>query len=639
MQTLSTRKRLGSLLLSIGLACMAGWLGAATNAPPPTTLPSAAVAPHRDPQFHVNMQQAVGYLASDELEGRRVGTPGLQKAADYIADAFSRLGLKTVPGFDGYFQPFKMITRVDPDAAKTSLAINDRQLKLGDDYIPLRASAEETARGPVVFAGYGISNPARRYDDYANIDAKGKIVLVMRFEPQDKEGKSRFGDKDNEWSVDATIPQKVRVATDHGAAGIILVDPPLHHADEGMISFRSSFPFGSKVPLMQVSDTVADVMLKDGGLPDVKTLESRIDPDLKPASAELKGVSVTMSFGIHRTEAQVENVAALLPGEGPHANEYVIIGAHYDHLGHGGPGSLAPWSHGIHHGADDNASGTAAMLELADRFAHLGPQPRSLIFIAFTGEEQGLIGSSYFVGHPPIPLKDVAAMLNLDMVGRVRNEKLLLGGEGTATAFPELVRKADEGLPLKLGEFEKGGFGPSDHMSFARKKIPVLFFFSGLHMDYHRPTDTADKINYHGMDEVVDLGVKLIEELTTMPRQQYDGRYDAQSMLHMAGIGASGSGSTHGGSASFGTIPDYSQPDDSKDGMRVGGVVPGSPADKLGVKEGDLMLEFNGTPIGNKMDYTMALGKARPGQKVTIKLKHNGQPMEVQATLAARKSD
>jgi hypothetical protein len=617
------------------LPCVIATSAIAATSVQPMTMP--AIAPDRDPQFHVDMRGAVEYLASDELEGRMVGTPGIQKAADLIADDFSKLGLKTLPGWAGYFQPFKMVTRVDPDRAKTSFSINDNALKLEDDYTPLRASAESAVSAPVIFAGYGISDPAKKYDDYANLDAKGKIVLVMRFEPQDKDGKSRFADKDNEWSTDATIPQKVQVAIDHVAVGVILVNPPLHHGDDAMISFRSSFPFGSKVPLMQVSDAVAESMLKDGGQPDLKKLESQINSDLKPNGGELKGVSAKMSFGIHRTEAQVENVAAILPGEGPHADEYIIVGAHYDHLGHGGPGSLAPWSHGIHHGADDNASGTAAMLELADRFSHLGPQSRSLVFIAFTGEEEGLIGSSYFVSHPPIELKDVIAMLNLDMVGRVSKEKLLLGGEGTASAFPGLIEKADEGLPLKLGEFEKGGFGPSDHMSFARKKIPVLFFFSGLHMDYHRPTDTADKINYKGMDEVVELGTKLVEELSTMPRQQYDGKYDASSMLHLAGIG--NGGSTHGGSASFGTIPDYSQPDDSKDGMRVGGVVPGSPADKLGLHEGDMMTEFNGTAIGNKMDYTMALGKAKPGQTVKIKLVRSGKPVEVEATLAARKSD
>ena len=631
------RSSLGSVLSRCAIAI---WIiaesGFAATSVQPTTLPSVA-GPHPDPQFHVSMKDAVNFLASDELEGRKVGTQGLQKAADYIADDFGKLGLKTVPGLDGYFQPFKMITRVDPDSTKTMLVMNDRQLKLGDDYTPLRASAENEVQAPVVFAGYGISNSTRHYDDYAKLDVKGKIVLLMRFEPHDKAGRSRFAAKDDQWSTDATIPQKVQAAIDHGAVGVILVNPALHHDDEELISFRSSFPFGSKVPLMQVTGAVADSMLKQGGAPDLKTLQSRIDTDLKPDGAELKGVTARMSFGIKRTEAQVENVAALLPGEGPHANEFVIIGAHYDHLGHGGPGSLAPWSHGIHHGADDNASGTAAVLEMADRFAHLGPQPRSLVFIAFTGEEEGLIGSSYFVNHPPIPLNDTIAMLNLDMVGRVSKEKLLLGGEGTAALFPELVQKADEANPLKLGEFEKGGFGPSDHMSFARKKIPVLFFFSGMHMDYHRPTDTADKINFKGMDEVVDLGVKLVQELSTMPRQQYDGKYDTQSMLHMAGIGSSGS--THGGSASFGTIPDYSQPDDSKDGMRVGGVVPGSPADKLGIHEGDMMTEFNGTSIGNKMDYTMALGKARPGQTVKITLTRGGKAMDVQATLAARKSD
>lgn len=597
----------------------------------------AAVAPHPDSSFHISMHDVVYYLASDELEGRKVGTPGLQMAADYIADDLSKLGLKTIPGFDGYFQPFKMVTRVDPDQSRTKLAVNDRTLKLGDDYTPLRASAESEVTAPILWAGYGITDSARHYDDYAKLDARGKIALLMRFEPENKDGKSRFAAKNDQWSTDATIPQKVQTAIDHGAVGVILVNPAVHHDDDGMISFRTSFTFSSKVPLMQVTPAVADSMLKGGGQPDMKTLQARIDSDLKPDSAELKNISATMSFGIHRIEAQVENVAAMLPGTGPHANEYVIIGAHYDHLGHGGPGSLAPWSHGIHHGADDNASGTAAMLEIADRFAHLGPQPRTLIFMAFTGEEEGLIGSSYFVRHPPIDLHEVIAMLNLDMVGRMSGQKLLLGGEGTAAAFPELMQKADEGLPLRLGEFEKGGFGPSDHMSFASKKIPVLFFFTGMHMDYHRPTDTADKINFKGMAEVVDLGVKLVEELSTMPRQQYDGKYDSQSMMQMAGI--SSSGSTHGVSASFGTIPDYSQPDDSKDGMRVGGVVPGSPADKFGVHEGDMMTEFNGTPIGNKMDYTMALAKAHPGQSVKVKLTHDGKPIDVQATLAARKSE
>jgi hypothetical protein len=597
-------------------------------------MPSAVLAPHRDPQFHIDMKETVEFLASDQLEGRLIGTPGIEKAADYIAGDFSKLGLETLPGLKGYFQPFTMITRVDPDPAKTTLVVKGNTLKLDDDFIPLRASGEGTADGELVFAGYGISDKARKYDDYANITAKGKIVLVMRYEPQDAKGKSRFADKDDDWSADATIPQKVQTAVDQGAVGVILVDPPIHHGDEGLIPFSRRYPFGAKVPVIQVKPGVADALLKEGGQRDLKAVESQIDESVQPHGAALTDVSAHISTGIKQTSKQVENVAALLPGTGPNAGEYVIIGAHYDHLGHGGPGSLAPWSHGIHHGADDNASGTTAMLELADRFAHLGPQPRSIVFLAFTGEEEGLIGSQHFVSHPPIPLDKVIAMLNLDMVGRLKDEQLLIGGKGTAANFPDLVATADEGLPLKLGEFGKGGIGPSDHTSFALKKIPVMFFFTGLHMDYHRPTDTADKINYDGMGQIVQLGVRVIKAMTTMPRQQYNGSYDAAGLLQLTG---STTQPSHGGRASMGAIPDYSQGEEAKGGMRIGGIMPGSPAEKAGLKQNDMVTEFNGMKIDNMIDYTNALGKAKPGEKAHLKLLRDGKPFEIEATLAGRR--
>jgi hypothetical protein len=618
-------------------ACIVGSSLYAMTAPEasPATMPSAIVAPHRDPQFHVDMKQTIGFLASDDLEGRLIGTPGIDKAADYIANDFSKLGLETLPGLHGYFQPFTMITRVDPDPAKTSLVVGDQSLKLDDDFLPLRASSEGKAEGAILFAGYGISDAARKYDDYTNLDVKGKVVLVMRYEPQDKAGKSRFAEKGDDWSPDATIPQKVQIAADHGAVGVILVDPPVHHGDEGLIPFSRRYPFGAKIPVMQVKPAVADAMLKQGGQTDLKTLESQIDESLQPHSLPLKDVKAAMSAGIKQTSKQVENVTAMLPGTGPHADEYVVIGAHYDHLGHGGPGSLSPWSHGIHHGADDNASGTTVMLELADRFAHLGPQARTIVFIAFTGEEEGLIGSQHFVSHPPIPLDKVAAMLNLDMVGRVKGKQLLIGGKGTAPNFPEMVAKADEGLPLILGEFGKGGIGPSDHTSFALKKIPVMFFFSGLHMDYHRPTDTADKINFEGMDQIVQLGERVVTAMTTMPRQKYNGSYDAAGLLQMNG--PTTSPSHGGGRASMGAIPDYSQGEEAKEGMRIGGIMPGSPAEKAGLKQNDLIVEFKGIKIQNMIDYTNALGQAKPGEKVNIKAQRDGKPFEIEAVLAGRK--
>jgi hypothetical protein len=326
-------------------------------------------------------------------------------------------------------------------------------------------------------------------------------------------------------------------------------------------------------------------------------------------------------------------VAALLPGKGERADEYVVVGAHYDHLGHGGAGSLTPWLHGIHHGADDNASGTTAMLAMADRFAHLGPQARSIIFIAFTAEEEGLLGSAHFVDHCPVPTDKIVAMLNLDMVGRVRDEKLLIGGEGTAINFPQLVQNADEGLPLKLGEFGKGGIGPSDHTSFAMKKVPVLFFFSGMHLDYHRPTDTADKINFEGMKEVVELGERIVKAMATMPRQQYVNKFDGSGFPGLD-TSAMGGGAKR---ASLGAIPDYAQGEDATEGMRIGGIVPGSPADKVGLKQGDLVVGFNGRTIANMIEYTDALGKAKPGQTVKVQIKRDGKPIEMDATLATRK--
>jgi len=279
------------------------------------------------------------------------------------------------------------------------------------------------------------------------------------------------------------------------------------------------------------------------------------------------------------------------------------------------------------------------MMELADRFAHLGPQSRTLVFIAFTGEEEGLLGSQHFVSNSPIPLDKVVAMLNLDMVGRISGEKLLIGGKGTAPNFDKLMADADSELPIKLGEFGKGGIGPSDHTSFALKKIPVLFFFSGLHMDYHRPTDTADKINYEGMKEVADLGERVVKALCIMPRQKYNGSYDVGGLAQMAVWPTSGPAERQpsGPRPSLGAIPDYAQGEDAKGGMKIGGVMPGSPAAKAELRQGDLVTIFNGEKIDNMMDYTNALAKTRPGQTAKLTIVRDGKTIEVEAKLVVRK--
>jgi hypothetical protein len=593
----------------------------------PTTAPSA---PKPDPQFHVDPKTTIQYLASDELEGRMIGTPGLQRAADMIADDFSKLGLQTVPGLQGYFQPFEMTTSVDPDASKTSLAAGDKTFSLQKDFMPLRFSAEKEGSGDVVFAGYGEANMENNYIDYEGIDVKGKIVLVMRFDPQDPAtGKSRFANKDQEYSPHAALMDKVSTAQHLGAAGVIFVNPPINHANEGMLPFGRAGGSGASIPVVQVTAQVADELLKLGGAPDLKTLESQIDQSGKPDPIALKDVAVKMSVAFKRTQKSVENVVALLPGKGEHADEYVVIGAHYDHLGHGGPNSLAPWSHAIHHGADDNGSGTTAVLAIADKFAHAGPQARSMIFITFTGEEEGLLGSEYFVNHPPVPLEKIVAMLNLDMVGRISGEKLLIGGMGTADNFPDLLKKADETVGLKLGEFGKGGVGPSDHMSFAMKKIPVLFFYDQMMIDYHRPSDTADKINFKGLNEVADLGYRVATAMTTMPREAYNSTYDAQGLSQMH-VG-------YGSKAALGVVPDYSQGEEGTGGVKISGTVPGSAAEKAGLKANDTIVQFGDKKLENLIDLTNALGAAKPGQKIKLGVMRDGKRVDTEATLTERK--
>ncbi len=599
----------------------------------PAAIPSTAPSqPAPDPQFHVNMPDTITYLASDELEGRMIGTPGIQRAADLIASDFSKLGLKTLPGLDGYFQSFELTTSIEPNAGESMLAFGNQTLRPGNQMVPLRFSAEKTVEAPLVFAGYGEAIPTAHYDDYAKLDVKGKIVLVMRFEVADPAtGKSRFADAKQDYSPRATLQAKLNEAMSHGAAGIIFVNPANYHGNEGLVPFSRMEMFKGGIPAVQVTQAVADEMLKAGGAPDLLTLQKQIDDAGKFEPVALKPVDVKISVKFERTRKKVENVVGILPGKGPNAGEYVVVCAHYDHLGHGGRFSLMPWSHAVHHGADDNASGTTCVVELADKFTHEFPPARSLIFITFTGEEEGLLGSEYFVEHPPMPLEKIVGVLNMDMVGRVKNQKLLVGGMGTAAAFPDILKTADADVGLKLGEFGKGGIGPSDHMSFAMKKIPVLFFYDDMMIDYHRPTDTADKINFEGMEEVVKLAQHVVTSMTMMPRQKYNGAYDAQGMAQ--------SGVSHGSRVSLGVVPDYSQGEEGSPGggVRITGTVAGSAAEKAGLKDGDVILQFADKKIDNLMDLSNALAEGKAGQRVTLKIKRDGKPMEVQATLTERK--
>ena len=291
---------------------------------------------------------------------------------------------------------------------------------------------------------------------------------------------------------------------------------------------------------------------------------------------------------------------------------------HYDHLGRGEPGSLAHNSHQIHNGADDNGSGTTAVLELAEELSRHGPLDRSVLFITFVGEERGLLGSMYLVAHPPVPLDKIVAMVNLDMVGRVRDNVVFVGGNGTAEDFDDVVAAADKDSQLVLKNAGadvggRGGIGPSDHMAFAMKHIPVLFFWSGMHADYHRPSDKVDKINFLGIAQVVDFTQEIIEKLAAMPREEYIDKYDHNMMGGVAGM-----------KVRLGIMPDYNT-DENVTGVRIAGTIPDAPAAKAGLLEGDLIVQIDAEKIDSLGDYMTVLSRHKPGDvvKITIEAQQN----------------
>ena len=613
--------------------------------------PAAAPAPAGGTSYDHDLKASVRYLASDDLEGRGIGTPGIDKAAEYIAGNFRKLGLKPPPGQDDYFQPFKMTTASRPGAG-TSLTFagpgaGAGPYRLGEDYVPLSFSGEKQFDAPVVFVGYSINNAERGYDDFEGVDVKGKVALALRYEPHDNQGRSRFTGTE-EWSPSATLARKADAAADAGAVALLVVNPPAFHEDDDPLMPFARMYRGeqSEIPVIQVKRPLVQAWLKAAGSgADLRALQRKIDDAGKPASFALpEAVRLSGGVEVERVQKDVKNVVAVLPGSGNLAHEYVVVGAHYDHLGKGGPGSMSPQSRQIHNGADDNASGTAAMLELAEHFARKGTGGRSIVFAAFTAEEVGLVGSQHFVTHPPVPLPRVAYMINLDMVGRVRNDILYVGGHGTAEGvLDKAIAAADAKSPLRFKSFGKGGFGPSDHMSFAMKKVPVLFLHSGQHRDYHSPTDDADKVNYKGIEQTVAFAADVIEDLAAAPRSQYVDAADAHSMFNAPGSGdarAGGPASGSGGGGirvSLGVVPDYA-PDDEVKGMRISGTTPGSPAAAAGLKEGDVIVQINDDKIASVYDLTDVLQRGKPGQKVTIAVMRDGKRVETEATLVARRS-
>ncbi len=551
----------------------------------------------------------IKYLSSDELEGRMTGSTGDSLAAEYIRKELSSYGFVPLIG-DG-FQRFQVTSRIVA-GDNNSLSINGVSYSADEDFMPLSFSANSRLEAEVVFAGYGfnINGDSLKWNDYGNIDIKGKWVMMLRADPETDNSRSVFipfsDDRD-----------KALLAKDLGAAGVLMVSGSSFDQQDTFESL-SAEGFSVDIPVFRIKREIADIILLKSKQT-IGSLEKRLNETRRPYSF-VTDVIVKGNAEIEREMAQTRNVVMVLPGEDQQLkSEYVILGAHFDHLGMGGPGSSsrALDTIGVHHGADDNASGVAMMLELAEKFTgNKGSHKRSIVCIAFTGEEIGLLGSKYFVDHPGIDLSKVNVMINLDMVGRLQETNILqITGVGTAEEFKDIIYSITDTSLIKLTLSEEG-YGPSDHSSFYGKNIPVLYYSTGAHLDYHTPSDTYDKINYEGMVNISSPIYKVASNLaSSTDRLQFRESgppVETGRTMRRKGV-------------TLGIMPDFAG--NVKNGLRADFVTPGKPAALGGMKKGDIITAINGKTVNNIQDYMFRMGQHKFGETISVEVIRNDKKM------------
>ncbi len=544
------------------------------------------------------------YLADDALAGRETGTPGARCAADYIASVFQEAGLVGAGEGGSFFQVFQvqMGSRL---VEGNALTLSAKSFPVGETWVPFGFSGSGAVEGALVYGGPGVSRPGSEEDAYAHLDIEGKIVVVEGGDPHGATANTMAGDPHF----------KATVAAGRGAIAVLVLLPEGEALPDPEAEQRPAV----KVPVVAISSEAADAVR---------------------AAAEA-GEHAAVTAAIEPRMVEARNVVALIPGSDPTVGrEVVIIGAHYDHLGMGGDGSLAPDDRVVHNGADDNASGTAALMEVAHLLQAPSRKPaRTILFLAFTGEEKGLWGSAHYVEEPLRPMENTVAMVNMDMVGRLRENTLTVYGTGTAEEWPSVLeeingRQAD---PMVLASIADG-FGPSDHSSFYGAKIPVLMLFTNTHSEYHRPEDDWELINREGLERVTSFAADLVGEIA--------GSEDAEVMALTL---VEGAGNPHGGAmasdqapsssggpgygAYMGTIPDMTP---REFGVRITGVREESPAEKAGLQGGDVIVEFAGKEITDLYAYTYALREHKPGDEVVVVVLRGDERLSLSVVLGSR---
>jgi Tol biopolymer transport system component len=608
---------------------------------------SAPAAQGKDPSLlsstpaaeitQADLRAQVAYLASDALEGRATGSKGAQLAADYIAEQFKLAGLKTAGTNPTVFQSFIFNAGARVLTNANVLTVSGENMAavfaVEKDFRPLAFTANAEAEGEVVFVGYGLSVPGKAgegYDSYAGVNVSNKIALVLRYVPEEVETKRRA-----ELNRYAGLRYKAMLARDHGAKAVMFVTGPNspNAGELAGLTFDSSLA-GSGIVAASISSNVVSALLAGSGK-DLKSLQSALDKENPHAESgfTLPKVKVKIATAIEHLKKTDRNVVAVLPPAIARGTaEYILVGAHYDHLGHGESGGAMQRKgeeHAIHSGADDNASGTAAVLEIAAALAKERTEKpenfqRGVVFALWSGEEIGLIGSSQFAERPPVALSNVAAYVNFDMVGRLRENKLSLQGVGSSSAWRKLIEKRNVAAGFSLS-LQEDPYLPTDTTPFYSKGVPVLNFFTGSHEDYHRPTDKPDTLNYDGLERITKFARAIIADLAKGPE-----RPDYLTVARSD----SGGGSRENLRAYLGTIPDYAT---EVPGVKLSGVRGGGPADKAGLKGGDIIVEFGGKKIANIYDYTYAMDAVKIGQPLPVVVLRDGQRVTLTVTPETRK--
>ena len=623
-----------------------------------TWAPQAAVTGEEVTAFG----RIVADLSHPSMQGRGAGTEGLDRAKDYLIAKFDEIGLEPAfrPG-DGeaeqtssqtersYTQPFDI--HLSPQVTNARLELLDshgeqaHEATNGTQFSVLGFSAAGQFVGSAVFVGYGIVDEDHRYDSYGDADRNellGKVAIAFRYEPQDEAGKSLWAGRNDDllhstgrWTQAAGLVNKAKWAAQRGAVALLVVNPPSQDEGDLKSTKRSMASEEAVIPVVHISSSLFHEMLEaaDEGPPQWIARQWQHDADGAQGSiVPLSKLVLRGHIEIERRRVSVANVAGFLPGAGSLADEVVVIGAHYDHLGFGEIGSLAGVE-AIHPGADDNASGTAGLVLLAKRYrdrattASTGRDGyRTLLFIAFSGEERGLLGSTHLVKQIQdlgLGIDQVVAMVNMDMIGRMSDEKLYVLGTGTGDRWAELVEAANERVGLAVKN-QAEPFGGSDHVAFHHRRIPALHFFTGAHEDYHRPSDTADKVNRQGAVRVVNLIDAVLEPLWT-GRDRVNFQSDSLSGSDVVDT-AHASG---GGGAYLGVMPDYVSLD-GQDGCALASVIPGSPAQKAGLLTDDVIVTWDGQPVRGVHGLSRMLRDSRPGQQVTLKVFRRTEPTDQQ---------